>query len=139
MKEYVEKGKSVLLTSQNLAEIESLSDRVAILHGGKIVEIGRPRIISKRLLEYEIIDIKFDEKFNRITKFNEFFFELQELDGGIADKSSNRTIRLRCSHAYDIVSNLITLLKKYSYFPLIEVGKPNLQDALKRLEQEEER
>lgn len=40
--EYARKGTSVILSSHNMLEIEFLSDRVAFIHQGKIIESGRP-------------------------------------------------------------------------------------------------
>ncbi|MCK5547573.1 MAG: ABC transporter ATP-binding protein, partial [Thermoplasmata archaeon] len=38
-----EKGKTIFLTTHYLEEAEELADRVAIMHKGKIIEIGTPR------------------------------------------------------------------------------------------------
>jgi len=40
VREYVKEGTSVLLSSHNMLEIEFLSDRVALIDKGKILEIG---------------------------------------------------------------------------------------------------
>lgn len=40
IKSYVKRGMTVLLSSHNMLEIEYLSDRIALIHEGKIVETG---------------------------------------------------------------------------------------------------
>ena len=47
-------GKTVLLTTHYLDEAEQLSDRVAVLRGGKIVAIGSPAELSGERPETEI-------------------------------------------------------------------------------------
>ena len=42
------RGKSVLLASHDMAEVESLCDRIAILHKGHIVFHGTPRELTSR-------------------------------------------------------------------------------------------
>ena len=49
VKELAEHGTTVLLTTQNLDEAEQLADRVAILHGGRVIVDGTPAEL-KRLL-----------------------------------------------------------------------------------------
>ena len=45
---FVEEGVSVLLSSHNMLEIEFLSDRVAIIDKGRILEIGEPRALKDK-------------------------------------------------------------------------------------------
>lgn len=43
-----EKGKTIFLTTHNMAEAEKLSDHTALLNEGKIVEYGTPKEICRR-------------------------------------------------------------------------------------------
>ncbi|MGB9708667.1 MAG: ATP-binding cassette domain-containing protein [Infirmifilum sp.] len=61
--ELKKKGKTVLLTTHNMFEADMLSDRVAIINKGKILAVGSPsdlkrRISSKSILEIELIGVK---------------------------------------------------------------------------------
>jgi ABC-2 type transport system ATP-binding protein len=47
-------GKTVLLTTHYLDEAEQLSDRVAVLRGGRIVALGRPSELTGRRVATEI-------------------------------------------------------------------------------------
>lgn len=42
------KGKTIFLTTHNMAEAEKLCDHVALLHKGKIVEYGNPQEVCRR-------------------------------------------------------------------------------------------
>lgn len=48
IKEFVQEGVSVLLSSHNMLEIEFLSDRVAIIDKGRILEVGEPRALKEK-------------------------------------------------------------------------------------------
>ncbi|MEM0440882.1 MAG: ABC transporter ATP-binding protein [Candidatus Caldarchaeum sp.] len=53
-------GKTILLTSHNMWEIENLSERVALINRGRVAAIGSPRELKERLglsyvLEVEVI------------------------------------------------------------------------------------
>ena len=57
------KGMSVLLSSHNMLEIEFLSDRIGIIHNGKIMEIGKPAGIMQKYKSKNL-----EEVFNKINK-----------------------------------------------------------------------
>jgi len=61
IKELAEKGKTILLTSHNMWEVENLSNRVAIINKGKIIILGSPSQVKEKLklkhmLEIEILE-----------------------------------------------------------------------------------
>ena len=49
VQELAERGTTVLLTTQTLDEAEHLADRIAILHGGRIIENGTLAELKKLL------------------------------------------------------------------------------------------
>lgn len=136
LRTFVKNGNGVLLTSQNLEEIETLSDRVALLHKGNIVEIGKPRELSKKLLKYELIDLKFDDNLENINEIDSLINKLEGIVTSTEKDIINNMVRIRVNKAYDVVSDIIDILKELNLAPAVEVGKPNLVDAIKRLEEE---
>lgn len=48
IKSFKEEGMSVLLSSHNMLEIEFLSDRVAFIHKGEILDIGNPKELKEK-------------------------------------------------------------------------------------------
>jgi ABC-2 type transport system ATP-binding protein len=48
IKDFVKKGVTVLLSSHNMLEVEFLSDRVALIDKGKILEIGKPKELKEK-------------------------------------------------------------------------------------------
>lgn len=58
IKEYARKGKTILFSSHILSEVASISDKLIIIHQGKIQGQGSVASISKRLKAQEIIIVK---------------------------------------------------------------------------------
>jgi len=55
LREERERGTTILMSSHVLAETESLCDRVAILHGGRVLEVGSVKgLLSSGVVEWEI-------------------------------------------------------------------------------------
>ncbi|MEN3008957.1 ABC transporter ATP-binding protein [Pseudothermotoga sp.] len=48
IKRFVEGGGTVLLSSHNMLEVESLCDRIALISNGEIVEAGKPEELKKK-------------------------------------------------------------------------------------------
>lgn len=56
-------GKTILLASHDMAEVEDLCDRIAILKDGEIAFIGVPQELSKIVQKKLNIKIKFEKQF----------------------------------------------------------------------------
>ncbi|MBC7320290.1 ABC transporter ATP-binding protein [bacterium] len=64
IKGFVREGVSVLLSSHNMLEIEFLSDRVAIIDNGKILDTGTPQELKDRYSSRNL-----EEVFRRIVAY----------------------------------------------------------------------
>ena len=56
-----EKGKTIFLTTHNMAEAEKLCDHVALLNEGNIVEYGEPQDICRRYNHQKKIKLHFTD------------------------------------------------------------------------------
>ncbi len=78
-------GKTILLTTHNMHEAEELSDRIYIIHKGKIITEGTPQNLKANTGEGEIFDFKFKEDMNmeeiesELKKINHFIKKVQVL------------------------------------------------------------
>jgi ABC-2 type transport system ATP-binding protein len=61
-----ENGTTILLTTHDMLEAESLCDRIAILDGGKIVALDTPEAL-KRLIPRNGHDVTLEEVFLELT------------------------------------------------------------------------
>ncbi|GAB2661761.1 ABC transporter ATP-binding protein [Nocardia goodfellowii] len=60
------RGQTVFLSSHQLGEVESLCDRVAILRGGRLVEIAT--LAELRRLQRTIVEVSYDGEFPELTR-----------------------------------------------------------------------
>ncbi|MHC1604858.1 MAG: ABC transporter ATP-binding protein [Candidatus Methanofastidiosia archaeon] len=63
IKDFVKKGKGVLLSSHNMLEVEFLCDHIALINEGKIVETGTPQELKRK---YDAINI--EDVFTKVVK-----------------------------------------------------------------------
>jgi ABC-2 type transport system ATP-binding protein len=63
-------GKTIILASHDMAEVENLCDRIAILKDGKISFIGSTRELTSRIDSKITLQIKTSEPFNIINFIN---------------------------------------------------------------------
>lgn len=61
-----ELGKTILLTTHIVEEVERLADRVAIIHRGRIIKIDSPDILKQESCGKEVLDLLFDELNNEV-------------------------------------------------------------------------
>lgn len=57
IKESVNNGKAVLLSSHNMLEVEYMCDRIALINSGKIVEVGTPKELKEKYQAPNIEDV----------------------------------------------------------------------------------
>lgn len=115
-----DQGKTILLASHDMAEVEELCDRIAILKDGEIAFIGNPQELSKVVQKSSNMRIRFDQEFefNNISKSkycemnNKYYvFQTEDLTEAILEismlaKNQNRLIQ-------DIKIDLPTLEQQF--------------------------
>ena len=83
-----DEGKTIILNSHLLSEVESVADRVAILSKGKLVRVGAVKELTTRTLQYEI-EADFHSKLIDIPKeigrklsitYDRMIVELKEIE-----------------------------------------------------------
>lgn len=109
-------GTTVLLTSHYMSEVEQLSDRIAFIHRGEIIDMGRvEKVKLRRFGTYDVI-IKVKRILNRgFLKQNHF-------------QVKGRSIRRRLL-SHENLSEVLSLLYKNGYKVLdVQTKKPTLED-----------
>lgn len=57
-----DQGKTIVLTTHNMYEVEALSDRVYIIDNGSIIAHGTPQALRANIGEGEVFDLKFKDR-----------------------------------------------------------------------------
>jgi ABC-2 type transport system ATP-binding protein len=61
IQELKENRRTILITTHYIEEAERLCDRVAIIDAGRIIELGSPREIQKRVLGHSLVEVTTNE------------------------------------------------------------------------------
>lgn len=90
-------GKSIILNSHLLSEVESVADRVAILSHGKVIRLGSVDELTSRKMQYEVI-----------ANFGEKLFTVSEKVGKVITLSRERLVveLLKDEHINDIIDQI---------------------------------
>ena len=63
-----DRGMTILYTSHNMAEVETMCNRIVFLHHGTVVAAGTPREITRAILREEREEPALEEVFLRVVK-----------------------------------------------------------------------
>lgn len=90
-------GKSIILNSHLLSEVESVADRVAILSHGKVIRLGSVDELTSRKMQYEVM-----------ANFGEKLFTVSEKVGKVITLSRERLVveLLKDEHINDIIDQI---------------------------------
>ncbi len=116
-------GKTILMASHNLAEIEKFSDRIAIMNAGKIVKIGTVLDLEKdlgvKVVEINNVhqkDMQIIEDYLRIFNVKKFKAYKGKLSFYVNETNS--------------IPDILLFLKSKGILPsMIEIRNPELEEA----------
>lgn len=118
LREQKEFGISIILTSHNMNEVETVCNRVIFINEGKVVANDTPQTLAKSI-KISHLELRFDEKIDEVAKL---------LEGRkLKYKRENKylTIDINETEIPDILKNLID--RKLTYAE-ISIEKPSLED-----------
>ena len=69
VRDYVAKGRTILLTTHYMDEAEALSDRLAIVNQGRVIATGTPAEIRGRLRATHVVIVKAKEDLEELHRF----------------------------------------------------------------------
>jgi ABC-2 type transport system ATP-binding protein len=130
IKELVEKGKTVLLTTHYMFEADELCKRVAIIRNGEIVALDTPSGLKKYVMDTSVVEV---EGFGITEKEVAKFKEVSEVLAVSADLSENKQVlKLQTPKGSEIISEVQEILKNSRIYDL-KIKEPTLEDAYLRL------
>lgn len=121
VKEHSKRGETIVITTHNMEEADSLCDRIGIIDHGKIIALDTPKALKDRLGGGDII--KIDVEGANIEE------EISKLDyvrnlGGLT---------LQVDNADEVLSDLTQFIASKGKIKNISVRKPTLEDVFIKL------
>jgi ABC-2 type transport system ATP-binding protein len=130
IRELVEKGKTVLLTTHYMFEADELCKRVAIIRKGEIVALDTPSGLKKYVMDTSVVEV---EGFGITEKEVARFKEVSEVLAVSADLSENKQVlKIQTPKGSEIISAVHEILKNSRIYDL-KIKEPTLEDAYLRL------
>jgi ABC-2 type transport system ATP-binding protein len=128
----VNQGKTIMWTTHNMYEAEEICDRVAIMHKGKIIAIGRPDEIKGLIKSNEsvIADVQ-----NPTPQLLDSIRNLQNVVALTSTPQSSDVSQLRIEVTDTKISPLIaeTIMKNKGLLFSLRIEEPTLEQALIKL------
>ncbi len=125
IREFNDKGITVVLTTHNIEEANQLCERVAIMNHGKIVAIDRPEKLKRTIQSTASIEVAFNEN----VKAEELLF-----DGVTEVKKVGDKLRLYTEKPEEIIPTLVEYSQSSNYKILsLNTLAPNLEDVFVKL------
>jgi len=130
IRELVEKGKTVLLTTHYMFEADELCKRVAIIRNGEIVALDSPSGLKKYVMDTSVVEI---EGFGITEKEVAQFKGVTDVLAVSADLSENKQVlKIQTPKGSEIISEVQEILKNSRIYDL-KIKEPTLEDAYLRL------
>jgi ABC-2 type transport system ATP-binding protein len=130
IKELVEKGKTILLTTHYMFEADQLCKRVAIIRNGDIVALDTPSGLKKYVMETSVVEV---EGFGITDKEVARFKEMKDVLSVSADLGENKQIlKIQTPKGSEIISEVQEILKNSRIYD-IKIKEPTLEDAYLKL------
>lgn len=130
IKELVEKGKTILLTTHYMFEADELCKRVAVIRNGEIVALDTPSGLKKYVMDTSVVEV---EGFGITDKEVAKFKEIPDVVSVSADLGENKQIlKLQTSKGSEIIAEVQQILKNCRIYD-IKIKEPTLEDAYLRL------
>ena len=126
VKDYTKnKGKTVIITSQIMSEIEELCDRVAIIYEGKVVAIDTPQKLMDDL-NIQLLEIRL-----RSTDIAspEFLQEVASIESVLEVKQDNGYLRMPVSDSSQAFEAVMETCRKFGINPVISYRTASLEDV----------
>jgi ABC-2 type transport system ATP-binding protein len=130
IKELVEKGKTILLTTHYMFEADELCKRVAVIRNGEIVALDTPLGLKKYVMETSVVEV---EGFGITDKEVARFKELKDVLSVSADLGENKQVlKIQTAKGSEIISEVQDILRNSRIYD-IKIKEPTLEDAYLRL------
>lgn len=130
IKDIVEEGTTVFMTTHYMFEADELADRVAVLKRGEIVALEKPKNLKKVVEDLSVICIIGIDIPHKVVA------DIQNLEdvAAVSQKTFENCqyLRIQSSESKKLLKTTLSMLKEYE-IESVEVVTPTLEDAYIRL------
>jgi len=126
LKELREEGSTIILATNELYEADILSDRVAIMHRGKLLVCDTPKKLKDSIVGGDIVEIQLEK--DASAKVIEELKSFKEVVEVLQIKASN--LRVYLNKVEEVVPKIMnTFMKKNVPVTSIHMSEPSLDDV----------
>ncbi len=130
IRELVQKGKTVLLTTHYMFEADELCERVAIIREGEIVALDTPSGLKKYVMDTSVVEVEgFGITENEVARFREAP-EVLTVSSELGE--DKQIVKIQTAKGSEIISQVQEILKESRIYD-IKIKEPTLEDAYLRL------
>jgi len=130
IKELIEKGKTILLTTHYMFEADELCKRVAVIRNGEIVALDSPSGLKKYVRDTSVVEVV---GYGITEKEVARFKEIQDVVSVSADLGEDKQVlKLQTPKGSEIIGEVQQILKNSRIYD-IKIKEPTLEDAYLRL------
>ncbi|MCS7364708.1 MAG: ABC transporter ATP-binding protein [archaeon GB-1867-035] len=126
-------GQTVLIATHHMEEAEVLCDKIAILNNGKIVAIGTPIELKRKILGYDILTIRLEKTSTHLLR------RISSINGvlkvGIKYLKNNAVeLNVQCDYNREVLPDVLkVLIEENCKFTFIERRVPSLEEVFLKL------
>jgi len=126
IRELRDEGSTIILATNELHEADILSDRVAIMHNGKLLVCDTPKTLKDSIVGGDLVDVHLEKDVTQGTL--EELKNFQEVVDVIAVHPTN--LRVYLNKAEEVVPQIMKLfLKRHLPISSIHMSEPSLDDV----------
>lgn len=126
LREMRDEGSTIILATNELHEADVLSDRVCIMHRGKLLVCDTPKKLKDSIVGGDIIDIQFEKAPS--PKAIEELKGFKEIVNLLQTKPQN--LRVYLNHVEDVVPKIMNMFaKKEIAITSMHMSEPSLDDV----------
>jgi len=135
VKQLSQAGKTILLTTHYMAEVEELCDRIAIINHGRIVALDTPASLKKQITGETLFEVEV-----RAGDLTGLQADLQRLDGSlhmqVSEAHPNKKVSIRTTQPEEVMQILTPFISSKQVQGL-EVRNQTLEDVYVSIIQKE--
>lgn len=124
-------GHAIILTTHNMEEADALSDRVAIIDRGKIVNLGSPSELKQRVKSSDIIEIEARNLVEQTVGSLQSFSEVSKVAiMPTASTSETELLRVHVEKGKEVLPKILEfLVRKQVTITKVSFIEPTLEDV----------